>query len=136
MSTPIDQQLTAFLHRFDRAWPNDADLLLAGETSPIYATLKRSQVHFVLRSLRDSVYYTPKDRSRVAHIIPPRAAGAWDAFLNEQGSSRDVATSLVNTLGNLVLITVPATRVPDDPHARIQWLREHSQGPAISDLQG
>lgn len=133
---PIDRQLATFLHRFERAWPNDADLLIAGETAPIYATLKRSQVHFILRSLRDSIYYTPKDRSRVAHIIPTRADERWDAFLREQGSSLDVATALVNTLGNLVLVTVPTTRIPLEPRDRIEWILENAQGPEMEGVRG
>lgn len=135
-SSPIDRQLVTFLLKFERAWPTDAELVTIGATSPVYATLKRSQALFILRSLRDSTFYAGAEKTRIAHVIPAKLTAEWNSYFTNQGvATRDVSP-LANTLGNLVLVNVPLTRIPKDPGERIAWIQRNAEGPHLNLVTG
>jgi hypothetical protein len=120
-------------------WPDDEEVVREIATLPIYRRLRRPRVRFVLEALEDQRRGfttdgpSPKAEARcprgtlsIEHVMPRRWEANWPL---QPGESEAGRKQLVDTLGNLTLITGKL----NSSNSNKPWLGEKSKRDAVKE---
>lgn len=94
------------LSRKGSYWPSDRDVREQLPSRPIYVSIKRNQVMFLLKNLERQLEpreVVQTEGLTIEHVMPSSLPPVWAEHLEDNGATVLEAEPLVHTIGNLTL---------------------------------